>query len=72
MGTAFLKVVIDKSQNNYSAYLPDIIGIAVTASSVDELKLRMSVAIDVFIESCKELHGDIPEVLKGEYQLVFD
>jgi predicted RNase H-like HicB family nuclease len=67
----FLVVRIEKSDNNYSAYLEGIDGIVVSGSSVDEIKCSMSEALDIFIEESKELNCELPEELKEGYELVF-
>jgi predicted RNase H-like HicB family nuclease len=66
-----LIVRIEKSDNNYSAYLEGIDGIVVSGSSVDEIKCRMSEALDIFIEESKELNYELPEELKEGYELIF-
>jgi predicted RNase H-like HicB family nuclease len=67
----FLIVRIEKSDNNYSAYLEGIDGIVVSGSSVDEIKCRMSEALDIFVEESKELNYELPEELKEGYELIF-
>lgn len=68
---ATLKVIIERANNNYSAYLDGIDGIVTTGSSVDEIKGKMYEAINAFVEECKEFGCEVPEELQGEYELVF-
>ena len=69
--TVLLPVVIERADNNYSAYLPDIDGIVASGRSVDEIKKNMTEAIAAYVEACQELDCDIPEELQGDYQLSF-
>jgi len=70
MGTV-IKVIIERAENNYSAYLDGIDGIVITGSSVDEIKAKMLEAIEALVEECNELGCEIPEELKGDYELIF-
>lgn len=66
-----LRVIIERADNNYSAYIDGVDGIVTTGNSVDEIKTRMASAITEFIEECNELGCEIPEELEGEYELSF-
>ncbi|MDR0657389.1 MAG: antitoxin HicB [Mediterranea sp.] len=66
-----IKVIIERVENNYSAYLDGVDGIVATGSSVDEIKNNISDAISYFVEECKELGCEVPEELQGDYELVF-
>ena len=65
------KVVVERSENNYSAYIEGIDGVVATGNSIMEIKENMAKAIEAFVDECKELGCDIPEELKGDYELVF-
>lgn len=67
-----LKVIIEHAGSNFSAYVADVDGIAVTGDSIDEIKFNMCEAIADFIEVNEEFGLETPEVLKGEYELVFE
>ncbi len=71
MGTQ-VKVIIEHAGNNFSAYVLDVDGIAVTGDSVDEIKASMLDAIEDYIEVCKEFNLEIPKQFKGEYELTFE
>ncbi len=71
METKLLQVVIERAENNYSAYIPGIDGVVATGKTVDEIKENMTEAIRVFVETCEELGCDIPEELQGDYELHF-
>lgn len=64
-------VIIERAENNYSAYLEGIDGIFAVGKSVDEIKKGIIDSIDALKEECKEFGGEIPEALKGNYELIF-
>jgi len=66
-----LTVIIEKADNNYSAYIDGIDGIVTTGNSIDEIKKNMVEAIELYVETCKELDLECPEELEGDYQLNF-
>lgn len=66
-----VKVIIERTDNNYSAYVDGITGIAVTGTSVDEIKMAMLEAIQFYVEECKEMNCEVPEELQDDYELVF-
>lgn len=68
---ATLKVFIERSEKNYSAYIEDIDGIVATGKTVDEIKRNMVEAIGAFKKDCLEFGGEVPEELKEAYDLVF-
>ena len=55
-----LRVIIERADNNYSAYIDGVDGIVATGNSVDEIKTRMASAITEFLEACNELDCEIP------------
>lgn len=71
MSTHLLTVIIEKADNNYSAYIDGIDGIVTTGNSIDEIKKNMVEAIELYVETCKELDLECPEELEGDYQLNF-
>lgn len=68
---ALLTVIIEKADNNYSAYIDGIDGIITTGNTIDEIKKNMVEAIELYVETCKELDLECPEELEGDYQLNF-
>lgn len=66
-----LKIIIERAENNYSAYIDGIDGIIATGKTVDEIKKNMITAIDAFVEECNELGCEIPEELQGDFELTF-
>jgi predicted RNase H-like HicB family nuclease len=67
-----VKVIIEHAGSNFSAYVADVDGIAVTGSSVDEIKASMCEAIDDYIQTCKEFNLEIPEQFTDDYELAFE
>jgi predicted RNase H-like HicB family nuclease len=47
-------IVIEKSPNNYSAYVPDLPGCIATGDSVDHVKAEIREAIRFHIEGMEE------------------
>ena len=64
-----LTVIIERTENNYSAYIDGVDGIVVTGQSVKEIKRNIISAIDALKDECKEFGGEIPEELEGDYSL---
>ena len=66
-----LTVIIERAENNYSAYIDGLDGIITTGDTIDEIKNNMLKAINAYTETCKELALEIPKELKGEFELRF-
>ena len=66
-----LTVIVERTDNNYSAFLLGIDGIVATGNSVEEIKTNMVESINAFIEDCREFGGEIPAELQEDYNLVF-
>lgn len=66
-----LTVVVEKADTNYSCYLEGLDGIIATGSTVAELKTRITEAIELYIDTCKEVDIELPEQLYGDYELAF-
>lgn len=54
-------VVIEKAENNYSAYSPDLPGCVATGVTVDEVKKNMHAAIEMHVRGLREDNLPIPE-----------
>lgn len=54
-------VIIEKAENNYSAYSPDLPGCVSTGATLKEALSRMRDAIQFHIEGLKKEGLDIPE-----------
>ena len=54
-------VVIERTPNNYAAYVPDLPGCVATASSREDLLQEIREAIEFHIESMREDGEPVPE-----------
>lgn len=54
-------MIIEKGKRNYSAYLPDLPGCIATGKTVEEVKQRMSEAIELHLRGMREDGLPIPE-----------
>jgi len=54
-------IVVEKSQNNYSAYSPDLPGCIATGPTVEEVKERMQTAVAMHVQGLIEDHLSVPE-----------
>ena len=53
-------IVIEKGENNFSAYVPDLPGCVSTGSTIEEVKLNIHDAIEFHIEGLKKDGEEIP------------
>ena len=63
--------IIERTDNNYCAYLKDVDGVAATGSTITEIKERLTEAVKDLIKTCEERDCEVPEVLKGGYMIEF-
>jgi predicted RNase H-like HicB family nuclease len=54
-------MIIEQGEQNYSAYLPDLPGCIATGKTIEELKQRMSEAIELHLRGLREDGLTIPE-----------
>ena len=54
-------VVIERTANNYAAYVPDLPGCVATADTRDEVLKEVREAIEFHIEGMREDGGAVPE-----------
>lgn len=54
-------VVVEKTEHNYSAYVPDLPGCVATGSTFEEVENEISVAIEFHIEGLREDGLAIPQ-----------
>lgn len=66
-----LRVIIESTGNNYSAYIEGLDGIVATGSTLSEIKANMRAAIAEYAEICRSVGCDVPKELQGEYELTF-
>ena len=56
-------IVLEKANDNYSAYCPDLPGCIATGSTIEETVDKMKAAIKFHIEGLKAEGLDIPEAV---------
>lgn len=66
-----IEVIVENAGSNLSAYIEGLPVITVGNSLVD-IKKNMQEAIDLYIESCKELSIEPVDILQGNYELVLN
>ncbi len=54
-------MIIEQGDRNYSAYLPDLPGCIATGKTIEQLKQRMSEAIELHLRGMREDGLPIPE-----------
>ncbi|MBA3493961.1 MAG: type II toxin-antitoxin system HicB family antitoxin [Gammaproteobacteria bacterium] len=54
-------VVIEKAQNNYSAYVPDLPGCVATGATIDEVEAQIREAIEFHLDGLREDGAQIPQ-----------
>jgi predicted RNase H-like HicB family nuclease len=64
-------VTVELSDKNYSAFLESLPGCVSIGDTFDELKENIKEAVEFHLEGMLEDGEEIPEVFKGEYELVF-
>jgi predicted RNase H-like HicB family nuclease len=64
-------VILEKSYNNYSAYIPDLTGCIATGDSLQEAKENIEEAVEFHLRGMEDEGLEIPEVFKDEYQFVY-
>ncbi len=67
-----LKVIIERAEKNYSAYIKGLDGIIASGKNIAEIKNKMKEAIEVYIEACKDFGYEIPEELASDYEMSFE
>ena len=53
-------IVIEKAENNYSAYVPDLPGCIATGDSLEEVEVEIREAIEFHLEGLREDGVPIP------------
>ncbi len=54
-------VVIEKTQSNYSAYVPDLPGCVATGSTIEEVEKEIREAIEFHIEGMRQDGEFVPQ-----------
>jgi len=56
----YVYVIEQATDGSYSAYVPDLPGCTSCADSLDDLKVSIAQAVEVYIESLREQNEPIP------------
>lgn len=67
-----LRIIIEKGENNFSAYSEQVLGCVATGETLDEVKNNIIEAIEFHKEGLIEDNEELPNVLEGNYEVVFD
>lgn len=54
-------VVIEKAQNNYSAYVPDLPGCVATGATIEDVEGQIREAIEFHLDGLREDGAQIPQ-----------
>jgi predicted RNase H-like HicB family nuclease len=54
-------IVIEKAENNYAAYVPDLTGCVATGATIEETETQIREAIDLHLRGMREDGLPIPE-----------
>jgi predicted RNase H-like HicB family nuclease len=54
-------IVIEKTENNYSAYVPDLPGCVATSATLEEVENEIREAIEFHLEGLREDGEQIPQ-----------
>ncbi len=60
-------MIVEKGENNYSAYFPDLPGCIATGKTLPEIKQRMREALELHLRGLREDGLPIPEPSLVEY-----
>ena len=64
-------VILEKSDQNYSAYLPDLDGCIATGSDIHETRAQIVEAVSFHLEGLKEAGLKVPEIFQQEFEFEF-
>ena len=54
-------IVVEKAENNYSAYVPDLLGCVATGATLEEAEREIRIAIEFHLEGMIEDGLPIPQ-----------
>ena len=54
-------IVIEKAENNYAAYVPDLLGCVATGKTIEETEPQIREAIEIHLRGVREDGLPIPE-----------
>jgi predicted RNase H-like HicB family nuclease len=65
-------VIIEKGDNSYGAYVPDLPGCVAVGETEDEVKLLIKETIEFHLEGLKLDSEEIPETKSKTYEMEVD
>ncbi len=64
-----IKIIVEETKDGFSAYADNVEGIYAGGETLNEVKSSILNAIKLLKEN--NLEDSIPEILKGEYQIMY-
>jgi len=71
MNSKLLEVTVCKTGTGFSAHIEEVLGVVTTGKTIDDIKENMYNALKGHINVMIEDGDPIPEIVQGEYELVF-
>ena len=65
-----VEVIVEHAGNNLSAYIEGV-PVITTGNDVKEIEKNMKEAVELYLESCKEMNIAPVEILQGEFVMKF-
>jgi predicted RNase H-like HicB family nuclease len=66
-----VSVILEKADNNYSAFIPELEGCVATGATIQDTKRKLLEAVAFHIEGMENEGLEIPEPFKGEYDFEY-
>ena len=60
-------VVLEKTDNNYAAYIPELEGCVATGSNIQEVKNSLEEAVSFHLDGLRESGTEIPDVFQKDF-----
>ena len=64
-------VILEKAENNYSAFIAELEGCVVTGATIQDIKKNVNETVAFHLEGMKDEQLEIPDVFEGEYEYEF-
>ena len=66
-----IKAIVEFADKNFAVYIPGIDGVVGIADTIEETKLSLEQSIQYCIEDCNECGIELPEPIRGEYEIEY-
>ncbi len=66
-----VQVILEKAENNYSAFIPELEGCVVTGATIQETKKNVTEAVAFHLEGMQDEQLEIPDTFNGEYEFEY-